>query len=231
MTGRGPSAVDPVLREFYAGRGYDHRMGPGDAPALLVIDFSLAFTRSSSAFPGGAFEAEIVQTKRLLAAFRPDHPVVFTTIAYAPDRLSTSLWARKVPWLSACEAGSEAVAIDPELEMASTDILIEKEYPSAFHGTDLEERLRARGVDTVILTGCTTSVCVRATAVDAMQRGFRPILVADAIGEFMPALHQLHLLDVGSRYGDVTTTEGVLGYMDNLARGEVVAPDAWSMEE
>ena len=231
MSGPSVSAVDPALRDFYAGRGYDHRMGAGGTPALLVIDFSLAFTQSSSAFPGGTFEREIAQTKRLLAAFRPARPVVFTTIAYSPDRMATSLWARKVPWLSACAVGSDAVAIDPALEMSSTDTLIEKEYPSAFFGTDLDQRLRDQGVDTIILAGCTTSVCVRATAIDAMQRGFRPILAADATGEFTPALHELHLLDVGARYADVSTTDNVLDYLDHLARGTVVAPRAWEGSE
>ena len=109
------------------------------------------------------------------------------------------LWAKKVPWLQECQFGSPLVEIDPALAPQERDRVLVKKYPSAFFGTQLHEDLQREAVDTIILAGCTTSVCVRATALDAMQHGYRTLVVREAVGDFDHAIHALHLADIGAR--------------------------------
>ena len=202
---------------FYDRRGYSYSLGGGARPALIVIDFSNAFTKGQTEFPGGNFAAELRQTRRLLDAARVGGvPIFFTTIAYDDPQMEAGLWGRKVPWLHHCRTGSPAVAIDAALGARVDEPVIVKKYPSAFFQTDLQERLMQAGIDTIILVGCTTSVCVRATAIDAMQRQFYPLVVADAVGEFDASLHAVHLKDLDSRYADVLSTDDVLTYLKGL---------------
>ena len=203
--------VAPILA-FYRTRGYTARLGPGARCAILVIDFSNAFTRGAAGFPGGSFTDALTATRQLLdqaraaaASLRP--PIIFTTIAYAPDMHDAGLWAVKVPWLRTCQLNDSAVDIDPVLARQPDEPIIVKKFPSAFFGTDLHARLQLARIDTVMIAGCTTSVCVRATALDAMQHGYRPLVVRDAVGEFDPAIHELHLADLDARYADVIACE------------------------
>ena len=206
-------STDRLLR-FYDERGYDRIVGPGRKPALLVIDFSRAFTGGRATFPGGDFSAEMRETVRLLEAFRRGAlPILFTTIAYEDPVRDAGLWGAKVPWLAHCALGSALVEIDPALGRRPAEPVLVKRFPSAFFGTDLHARLQAEGVDTLVIAGCTTSVCVRATAIDAMQHGYRPLVAAEAVGEFDPALHALHLRDLHARYADVMTVDAILSYV------------------
>lgn len=213
-----PGSLEELLR-FYDERGYERRLGFGARPAIVVIDFSRAFTGGRSEFPGGDFGPEMAQTRRLLDEARPRAiPVFFTTIAYDEPLRDAGLWGAKVPWLEHCKAGTALVEIDPALDRRPGEPVLVKKYPSAFFGTDLEARLAAQRVDTLVLAGCTTSVCVRATAIDAMQRGYRPVLAAQAVGDFNRALHTVHLKDLHARYADVVPTDEVLAYLRSLNR-------------
>jgi maleamate amidohydrolase len=193
----------PDILGFYQTRGYAARFGAGSNSALIVIDFSCAFTQGAAGFPGGDFALAMAATQRLLTAARGRVPVFFTTIAYAPDMHDAGLWAVKVPWLRTCQLNGAAAAIDPLLAREPSEPLIVKKFPSAFFGTDLHDRLRRADIDTLLIAGCTTSVCVRATALDAMQHGYRPLVVREAVGDFDAAIHELHLADLDARYADV----------------------------
>ena len=212
MTG---DRLDRIL-DFYAGRGYRGRVGTGPHPALLVVDWSRAFTESAAAFPGGDFAAQLKQTRRLLDAARGRALVLFTTIAYVPDMTDAGLWAVKIPWLRCCQLGSPAVDIDPAVAPVPGERVIVKKFPSSFHGTGLDADLRAAGVDTLIVAGCTTSVCVRATVVDALQHGYRTLVAAEAVGDFVPELHRVHLADLDGRYADVTPVDELVAYLMRL---------------
>jgi maleamate amidohydrolase len=215
-------AVDALLA-FYGERGYEFRVGPGVRPAILVVDFSLAFTRGRGDFPGGEFAPELAATRRLLDSARAKSvPIAYTTIAYAPHMRDAGLWAVKVPWLAHCREGSDAVRIDPRLDPREDETVLVKKFPSAFFDTSLDAMLKAWCTDTLILAGCTTSVCVRATALDAMQHGYRTLVAADAVGDFNAALHAVHLADIGSRYADVMSVEQVLLYFDTLGATSTV---------
>jgi nicotinamidase-related amidase len=191
------------ILEFYRMRGYVARLGSGERCAVIVIDFSCAFTRGAAGFPGGDFADALAATRLLLDRARGRVPVIFTTIAYEPDMRDAGLWAVKVPWLRACQLDDVAAEIDPVLARQPSEPVIVKKYPSAFFGTDLHARLQQACIDTVLIAGCTTSVCIRATALDAMQHGYRPLVVREAVGEFDAAIHELHLADLDARYADV----------------------------
>lgn len=207
------------LLSFYGKRGYDRRVGLGKTPAMIVIDFSRAFTRGQSEFPGGNFAEEIRQTLRMLEVARPRGiPIFFTTIAYEDPSRDAGMWGKKVPWLEHCRIGTPLVEIDPLLEVKTGEPVIVKRFPSAFYDTDLESRLRGRDVDTLLIAGCTTSVCVRATAIDAMQRGFRAIVAAEAVGEFAADLHAVHLTDLDARYADVVSVEELIPYLEQSGK-------------
>lgn len=206
-----------TVLDFYRERGYGRRLGPGERPALMVIDWSRAFTESAARFPGGDFGKELAQTRRLLDAARGRAPIYYTTLAYEPHMRDAGLWALKVPWLETCRLGTPAVEIDPALGLRPDETVVVKKFPSAFHGTDLDARLAAQGIDTLIVAGCTTSVCVRATVVDAMQHGYRALVAEEAVGDFLPEVHRIHLLDLDSRYADVMPVDEILKILARLS--------------
>ena len=142
----------------------------------------------------------------------------YTTIAYADPERDSGFWGKKVPWLSRCKLGSAAVNIDAILDPRPDEPVIVKKFPSAFFGTDLNDRLQALGIDTIVLAGCTTSVCVRATAIDAMQHNYRTLIAAEAVGDIDPALHAVHLRDLDARYADVMSVDELLSYFRTVPR-------------
>jgi maleamate amidohydrolase len=204
--------TEAILR-FYDARGPRNGVGAGVRPALVIVDFSNAFTGGVADLPGGKFAAEIAQTYRLLTVARERGvPVFFTTIAYADTERGPGLWGKKIPWLSICKIGSSAVSIDATLGPLADESIIVKRFPSAFFETDLAARMSTLRIDTIVLAGCTTSVCVRATAVDAMQHGYRTLIAAEAVGDYDAALHAVHLRDLEARYADVMPVDDLLAY-------------------
>lgn len=206
------------LLGFYRERGYRYRTGMGERPAIVVVDFSQGFTASTDDFPGGEFGQEMTETRRLLDAMRGRFPAIFTTIAYDEPARDGGLWAQKVPWLLRFQKSAKSVGIDERLGRHADDLLVVKPFPSAFHATGLDALLRARGVDTLILAGCTTSVCVRATALDAMQHGYRTVVAREAVGDFNAQVHEVNLLDLDSRYADVLPVAEILAHLGGLTQ-------------
>lgn len=199
---------------FFENR-YGHEVGRGHKPALVIVDFTVPFTRGMPDFPSNGYEPAVAKTIELLAAARRTHvPVHFTTLAYEPHMQDAGYWAAKVPWISALQCDSVASQIDDRLAPEPGETVINKKYPSAFFETDLEERLKKEGVDTVVLAGCTSSACVRATAIDSMQRGFKTVIGADAVGDLIPAVHWIHLTDLASRYVDVAAVSELIDYFE-----------------
>jgi nicotinamidase-related amidase len=143
-------------------------------------------------------------------------PIVFTTTEYDPDLEDAGLFVRKVPSLSHLMAGSRAVELDPRLGRRDEDSVVVKKYASAFFATDLADRLRVHDVDTTLIAGCTTSGCIRATAVDAMQNGFRAIVPRQCVGDRSPAAHAANLFDIHAKYGDVVELAVAIGWLEGL---------------
>jgi maleamate amidohydrolase len=203
--------------EFFRQRGFGIRIGFGERPALIVIDMLKGFT--DPAMPLGAnLDHEIEAQKPLLeVAHARDIPIIFSTVIYhEADIKDAGLWGIKMKGSLTLTAGSEAVKIDPRLDMRQSDSLLVKKYASCFFGTDLISRLMNQRIDTLIITGCTTSGCVRATAVDAVQNGFRPMVVREAVGDRSAAAHEQSLFDLNAKYADVVSLDETLQYLKTV---------------
>jgi maleamate amidohydrolase len=202
----------------YARAGFGSPVARGARPAVVVVDLSRGFTEER--FPTGSdLAAAVAATRRVLEAARAaGAPVVFTTIAFAPGDGERVAWIRKVPGLSVLAEGSEAVELDPRLERRADELLLAKKGASAFFGTGLAGRLRSLGVDTAVVCGATTSGCVRATVVDAVQHDFPTLVVREAVGDRAQAPHEANLFDMDAKYADVVALDEALAYLTNSGR-------------
>ena len=198
--------------------GFGERGGFGRRPALAVIDMTLGFTDPESPLACD-LEAPIQQIEKLLdAARKAEIPIVFTTIAFREsDKLTAAAFLEKVPALLVLEAGSRWIEIDPRIAPRETEPVFNKLFASGFFGTGMGSALTAAGVDTLIITGASTSGCVRATVVDAVQYGFRPVVPREAVGDRNPDAHEANLYDVDAKYGDVIPVDEALAYLEEIA--------------
>ena len=201
--------------EFFKQRGFGQKLGFGERPALLIVDMAKAFTNPGMPL-GANLDSQIEAIRALLGAAH-DHEVlvIFSTVSYEDENLKDAgVFGMKQKGSATLRAGTEGVQIDSRLEFRKTDSLLVKKYASCFFGTDLVSRLNVRQVDTVIITGCTTSGCVRASAVDACQIGFRPMVVREAVGDRSQSAHEQSLFDLNAKYADVVSLEETLRYLN-----------------
>ncbi len=202
---------------FYAEKGFANRIGFGRKPALLIIDFIKGFTDSTCPL-GANFDSQVITTGRLLSIFRNKNlPVHFTTTVYDEAMISAGVFIKKVPSLRFLRQGSEWVEIDKRLTPVAGEVVWQKQYASAFFGTSLSSALMAQSVDTILIAGCTTSGCIRATAVDSCQHGFRTIVVRQCVGDRLESAHEANLFDLDAKYADVVNVEEVFKYLDSLS--------------
>ena len=200
----------------YERKGFSARSGYGTRPALLIVDFIKGFTDPGTGL-GGDYGAELAVTAKLLAEFRSRVlPVFFTTVAYEPHLRDAGLFVRKVPALEILIEGKEWVEVDERIRPRPSEPVVSKKYASAFFDTRLDMELRGLGVDTVVMAGCTTSGCIRASAVDSMQYGFHTVVVRDAVGDRARTPHEVNLFDIDAKYGDVVSSGEALGYLRGL---------------
>ena len=199
--------------DVYVKRGFAARVGFGQRPALLVIDIIRAFTDLRSPLASN-LDSQVDAIKRLLAVARERAiPVIFSTVVYDRELQEAGLWIRKIPSNSWLVEGSEWVEVDRRLGRQPDEMLLVKKYASCFFGTDLAARLITRGIDTLLITGCTTSGCVRATAVDACSYGLHTVVVQEAVGDRAELPHIANLFDIDAKYGDVVSLSEVIDYL------------------
>lgn len=200
----------------YSRAGFGAETPRGTHPAIVVVDFSRGFTEPQ--FPTGAdLTLEVAAARRLVDAARTvGAPVIFTTIVYEPGEDQTLAWLRKAPGLYVLQRNSELVDIDPRLSPRPDERVVEKKGASAFYGTDLEQHLASLGVDTVVLAGATTSGCIRASAVDAVQGNFGVLVVRDAVGDRAAGPHEANLFDIQAKYGDVISIDDAVEYLETV---------------
>lgn len=205
------------LQENYAGV-FDGRVGFGRRAAVVVVDFVKAYTTPGSDLYAPEVCAAVQATVPLLEAARTaGAPVVFTRVLYHPAGLDGGVFARKVPVLRTFVEANPLTEIVDELTVEESDLLLTKQYASCFFGTSLASTLTAAGVDTLIVVGCSTSGCVRATAVDGCQHGFRVVVPRECVADRAPEPHQANLFDIDSKYGDVLSCEEVMGWLGDTA--------------
>lgn len=201
----------------YAGV-WDSRLGFGKKAALLVIDLLQGYTlKSSPLFAPGVVTAVGEMPALLRAARAKKMPVIHTRVLYnPPDFADGGVWIKKAPVLKSLVPGNKYARFCKGMEPGKGELVIVKNYASCFFGTTLAATLTAMGVDTVLITGCTTSGCIRASAVDAVQHGFRPIVVRECVGDRHDGPHEANLFDINAKYGDVISKAEAMQYIKGL---------------
>jgi len=197
--------------------GFHGRVGFGQRPALIVIDVSRGFTDPESPLVCDLDEV-VVAIQRLLGEMRSAGlPVVYTTVSYGEgDKETAAAFIDKIPALLTLEAGTGWVEIDPRIAPRDGEPVLNKLFASAFFGTSLSSFLRANACDSLIVTGASTSGCVRATVVDAIQHGYRPIVPREAVGDRNPEAHSANLYDIDTKYGDVVSVDEMLVHLEEI---------------
>ena len=209
------------LEDNYAAGGFGRGLEPGVRPALVVVDFVRAYLVPGSPLYAGAEPARAAAAELLAAARAAGIPVIHTNVRYQPGGRDGGVFYRKVPALACFLAGArpELAAFAEGLEPAPGETVITKQYASAFFGTPLSSLLASSGVDTLLIAGVSTSGCIRATAVDACQHGYVPLVVREAVGDRHPAPHEASLFDLQAKYAEVVTLASARAYLAALRRG------------
>ena len=202
------------LQADYLQAGFGTRLGWGSRPALLVVDMCRAYVDDQAPLYAAAAADAYRNADRLATvARRHGRPVVFTRVEYAAGGVDGGHFFRKVPALRCFEVGNPLAEFTDLVRPMSGDVIVTKQYASAFFGTSLAATLNALGVDTVVIAGVSTSGCVRASALDALQHGFVPIVVADACADRDPRPHDSNLFDLQAKYADVVTMDDALAHL------------------
>lgn len=214
------SAMNSSLQDNYQG-AFGKRIGFGRRPALLLIDFCQAYFDPSCALYAGVEDALASALRLQKAARAADVPVIYTNVVYDTRGRTGGRFFQKSMTLQNFVKGDPMGAWATGLEVLEDEIVVSKQYPSAFFGTSLAASLTSLGVDTVLLTGLSTSGCVRATCVDTMSSGFIPIVVRDACGDRHPSPHEANLFDMDAKYGDVVGEAEAMTYLGALENGSL----------
>jgi maleamate amidohydrolase len=201
---------DDLLADYAAG-GFGGALRPGTRPALLLVDVVMAYLTPECGLYSPRFEEALASCERLAAAARVSGvPVIFTNVSYCAGGVNGGLFYKKVPALEAFLEGSPLGAFPNSLQPEPGEVVVTKQYASAFFGTSLASTLTAMGVDTLLITGFSTSGCVRASALDALQSGFVPLVVADACGDRDERPHESNLFDLSKKYAEVLSEDQAL---------------------
>ena len=196
---------------------FDGVLGFGDRAAVLVVDFVQGYTTPGEPLYAPDVVAAVEETRELIDLARTKGvPVIYTRVVYHPSGLDGGLWVKKIPVLKTLVEGAPAADLAAGLEPRADELVMVKQYASAFFGTSLGSTLSALNIDTVILTGCSTSGCVRATAVDGMQHGLRMIVPRECVGDRHADPHEAALFDIKSKYGDVVPKAVVTDYLASI---------------
>lgn len=204
------------IRESYAKQKMGVRIGFGKKPVILVIDFQKCLA-DPNMDAGGDMSKEISATRVLLDKAREKGVrIIYTVTAYDEEAFDGGLFTVKLPALRTWLIGSEGVELVDELGRREDEKIITKKYTSAFLATGLGSFLTAQGYDTVIIAGCSTSGCIRASTTDSACSGFKTILPRECINDRNPLTHEVNLMDMDTRFCDVTKLDDVIAYLDTL---------------
>lgn len=212
-------AAGKSVAQNYAGV-WDGRLGFGRKAAVVVIDLLQGYTIPGAPLYAPGVVKCVKEVPGLLrAARKAGVTVIHTRVLYNPANFEDGgVWIRKAPVLKSLVPGNRYAEFCPEVKPAKGETVIVKNYASCFFGTSLASTLTAMGVDTLIITGCTTSGCIRASAVDAVQHGFRPIVVRECVGDRHDDPHNANLFDINAKYGDVISKAETMAYLEGLAK-------------
>jgi maleamate amidohydrolase len=201
----GDDVAGADLSADYARAGFGGRLSWGTSPAVVVVDICRAYLEPTSPLYAGVEEAVASASRLVDAAREAGVPVVFTRVEYEPGGADGGRFYQKVPALACFDRGNPLAEFVESPRPRPGEVVVTKQYASAFFATSLAPTLRTLGIDTVVVCGLSTSGCVRATALDALQHGFVPIVVADACGDRDPRPHEANLFDLRAKYAEVVT--------------------------
>ncbi|MDH3295929.1 MAG: isochorismatase family protein [Acidimicrobiia bacterium] len=200
-------ADDTDLTESYRRSGFGQQLGIGDQLGVLVVDVCRAYADPDSPLFADCQPAFDACASLVATARENQVPVVWTRVRYQPGGADGGLFYQKVGALSCFDEGNPLGDWLPDLVPVDDEVVITKQYASSFFGTSLASTLNAKGIDTLLIGGVSTSGCVRASGLDALQHGFRPLVVADACGDRDQRVHDANLFDLGAKYADVIDLE------------------------
>ncbi|SIR93922.1 maleamate amidohydrolase [Haladaptatus litoreus] len=195
--------------------GHSHDFG--DRPALLVVDLQNGETDPDE--PIGSDLSNVIENTNELIdiSHEQDVPVVFARVVYRhPDAIDGGLWVEKIPALKEWTAGSYPTKLDERLHVENDDHILDKRHASAFHDTELGSMLTAMGIDTLVVTGCSTSGCIRSSVDDAAAQGFRTIVPKECVGDRSTEQHEAHLWDIDAKFADVLSMTKVAKYFRSI---------------
>ena len=199
--------------EIYQSQGFGHTTGIGQRCCLLMVDFVNSFVDPQQ-LGGPAIQDAVLATVPLLKAFRTwGLSVVHTRVVFEADGSDRNLFATRVKALQALTEHAAGSQIVPELAPLASEWVVRKQGASAFFNTALADWLHFHHVDTLVVAGCTTSGCVRATVVDAVQHNFRSVVISDCVGDRALAPHEANLFDMRQKYADIMTRDELLSHM------------------
>ena len=196
---------------------FSGHLQPGTRPALVIVDVVMAYLEPGSPLHADVEDALASNVRLAAAARAAGVPVIFTQVVYRPGGSDGGLFYRKIPVLRVFDAGSPLGAFPPSLQPLPDELVVTKQYASAFFGTTLASTLITLGIDTLLITGFSTSGCVRATALDALQHGFVPFVVRDACGDRHAAPHEANLFDLQAKYAEVIDEAAALRLLGGTA--------------
>ena len=202
------------LDDDYAKAGFNGTLPFGKRPALLIVDVCRAYLDPASPLYAGVESALAANVALVAAARAVGVPVIFTRVRYSSGGLDGGLFYRKVPALAAYLDNNPLGDFVDALGPRDGELVVTKQYASAFFGTSLAANLTATGIDTLLITGFSTSGCVRASALDALQYGFVPYVVADACGDRAPGPHAASLFDLAAKYAEVVPLKRALDLVE-----------------
>jgi maleamate amidohydrolase len=211
------TSLESARQEQYARAGFAGRVGWGERPALLVIDMAKAWVDPNQRL-GSDLSGVLRSIQAILAVAREaELPIFFTTMAYGSPMEIGSVVARKLGHLEEMKRDSDRVALVPELGRLPHKPIIEKPRASAFFGTHLLDMLISERVDTVIVTGCSTSGCIRGTCESAFNYNYHVLVPREAVGDRNADAHAANLFDIDARYADVISLSETLDHLRLLA--------------
>ncbi len=208
-----------TLDQNYEKAGYHAKQSRGVRPALVLVDFAQAYFDPEAPLYGGpgcvtARDNAIVLAEAARAA---GVPVIFTEVKYQPGGADGGAFYAKVPALACFDAGRDTQRLVDGLRVQEGDLMITKQYPSAFFGTSLAASLQFLKVDTLIIGGLTTSGCVRATCIDSISSGFVTLIAHEACGDRAQGPHEANLFDMSAKYADLIATDDAVAYLEGCA--------------
>lgn len=204
------------VHDSYAAAGFGGSLGFGKKPAVILIDPARAYIEQDAPLYVGSEDAFQAMVSLAAMARKVGIPVIFTRVEFMRGGADGGLFYQKINALKHFQKGEPLGEFDDRLKPQPGDIVVTKQYASAFFGTSLASTLKAMEVDTCLLGGFSTSGCVRATTLDALQNGFRPIVVTDACGDRDPKVQSANLFDLGQKYADLKNLSEISNYLNTV---------------